>query len=102
MRECSVGAVPANSWQIFEQSKSTNIGCTMKRVGRTWMIVPSGFATKVDTRDKCSSLIGHVLNYHLTVMNGDGFIERAWNNSMPHSTMICDDETLDKHVLSYY
>jgi hypothetical protein len=41
-------------------------------------------AMAVDTRDYCTFLISHVLDYHLIQMKIDGFIEQAFERHLEH------------------
>jgi len=47
-------------------------------------VLPAGLATAIDTGlfYQCTSLISHVLDYHLTEMQDDGFLEQAWKTHL--------------------
>ena len=64
-------------------------------------IVPSRFATSIDTDGvNCSSLVGNVLNYHLSVMKDDGFIDDDWNRILQKLGIIPATEDLSNPMMA--
>lgn len=58
-------------------SISTQFFLFIHRSGRIEQYVPSGLATTVDTGDYCTSLIDHVLDYHIMDLKFDGYFDRV-------------------------
>ena len=80
---CDATAHQLNSFEIYENSKTVNSDCSLSSEKRVVDIFPAGMATVVDNGlDKCTSLVSHVLDYHLTAMVNDGFIQEAWNSHL--------------------
>lgn len=79
---CSVALTNYGTFQIYQGNKDVNYDCSLTTEKRVVQSLPSGFATKVDTADKCTSLVSYVLNLHMTEMIIDGFIDVAWENHM--------------------
>lgn len=83
---CAAAAHQYNTFRIYQRSKEVNYDCTITSEKYIVKIVPAGMATTVDTggssEAKCTSLISHVLDYHLETMRADGFIEKAFNNHL--------------------
>lgn len=79
---CDAAAHQFNTFQIYEKSAAVNYDCSLDSEKRVVRIVPAGLATALDTGRYCTSLISHVLDYHLMEMQADGFIEKAWRNHL--------------------
>ena len=83
---CHAAAHQFNTYAIYQRSLDVNYDCSLDSEKRVVEVVPAGMATIVDTgggpNAKCTSLISHVLDYHLTEMIADGFIEKAWRNHL--------------------
>jgi Ligand-gated ion channel len=104
---CDVLAHQFNTFEIYENLRETNHDCNLRSEKRIVEVIPAGLATAVDTGSQyCTSLISHVLDYHLTTMIDDGFLERMWKSqldriatvscasSIPSSSALADDTTL--------
>ncbi|KAL3933615.1 MAG: hypothetical protein SGBAC_010317 [Bacillariaceae sp.] len=76
--ECDVVATRRADFDIFQRDPVANKDCTLEWVGRPEYINFGGMATIVDMNDRCSSLVGHVVDLHMHEMAE--FIEDAWNN----------------------
>lgn len=75
---CDAAAHQFDSFRSYQRSKNVNFDCTISSEGYTIVPIPAGMATKIDTGlNHCTSLISHVLDYHLTSMIADGFVETA-------------------------
>jgi Ligand-gated ion channel len=88
---CDVVAHQFNTFEIYENLRETNADCTMRSEKRILEVIPAGLATAVDTGSQyCTSLISHVLDYHITSMLDDGFIERIWKSQLDRiATVSC-------------
>jgi hypothetical protein len=88
---CDVLAHQFNTFEIYENLRETNHDCTLRSEKRIIEVVPAGMATAVDTGSQyCTSLISHVLDYHLTTMIDDGFLERMWKTQLDRiATVSC-------------
>ena len=88
---CDVAAHQFNTFEIYENLRETNLDCNLRSEKRVVEVVPAGLATAVDTGSKyCTSLISHVLDYHLTTMIDDGFLERMWREQLDRiATVSC-------------
>ena len=90
--ECKFVFAALSVWQQYERVSATNPDCRFA-VSKMLKIVPSGFATSIDTDGgNCTSLVGNVLNYHLSVMKDDGFIDDVWNRILQK----IGDQTCDR------
>jgi hypothetical protein len=75
---CEVVAHQLNAFRIYEKNRDANSDCSLSSEKRVIEFVPAGMATAIDTgADYCTSLISYVLDYHLTKMISEGFIEKA-------------------------
>jgi membrane protein implicated in regulation of membrane protease activity len=81
-KECVIAAIELANYDVLATNAEVNSDCTLKWQGRVEQIVPSGIATTVDTGILCSSLINYVLDYHLTEMRADGFIDQMWEDHL--------------------
>ena len=69
-----------------------NFDCALSSEKRIAVVQPSGMATAIV--DSCTSLVSHVLDYHLASMIDDGFIEQAWKNHLSRQgTIECIQDT---------
>jgi hypothetical protein len=84
--ECQIAAVPVSLFDVYQRNLDVNEDCSLSWQGRTEKIVPSGIATAVDTGILCSSLISYVLDFHLTQMKADGFLDRLWEEHLQKIT----------------
>lgn len=75
--DCSVALAPLSEYESFRRNREINGDCRLSSTGRVEKYVPSGLATAVDTGTYCTSLINHVLDYHLIQATADGFFERV-------------------------
>jgi Ligand-gated ion channel len=76
---CDVVAHQVNTYEIYKSLRETNADCSLRSSERTVQEIPGALATAVDTGSRyCTSLISHVMDYHLTAMIDDGFLERTW------------------------
>lgn len=92
-----------NSFEIYQHTKIVNSDCAINSEKRIDLVLPAGMATLVDngpisddtdSQNKCTSLISHVLDYHLTAMADDGFLESAWNDHLQRiGTIECIHES---------
>ena len=80
--ECVVAVVPQNSYDTYSRDEDVNGDCSLSWVGRVERFVPSGLTTAVDSGTLCTSLVTHVLDYHLLQIQTDGFLERAWESHL--------------------
>jgi hypothetical protein len=81
-KECVIAAIEVANYDVLKRDAEVNGDCTLKWQGRVEQIVPSGIATLVDTGVLCTSLISYVLDYHLTEMRADGFIDQMWEDHL--------------------
>lgn len=89
---CDAVAHQLNVYELYEHDKDVNYDCAIGSEKRIQEVLPSGMATAIV--DSCTSLVSHVLDYHLTSMIDDGFIEQAWRNHLDrHGTVECVRET---------
>ena len=88
---CDAVAHQFNSYEIYEHDKTVNYDCTVASERKVQIVLPAGMATRVDNGpisreegdpSKCTSLISHVLDYHLTNMANDGFLREAWQQHL--------------------
>lgn len=88
---CDVLAHQFNTFEIYENLRVTNYDCNLRSEKRVIHAIPAGLATSVDTGSQyCTSLISHVLDYHLAGMLDDGFIERTWKSQLDRiATVSC-------------
>ena len=88
---CDVVAHQRYTFQIYRNFRETNPDCGLHSEGRIVEVVPAGLATAVDTGlQHCTSLISHVLDYHLTTMIDDGFLDLMWKSQLDHiATISC-------------
>jgi len=77
-RKCRVLATRRADFDIYERKKRTNPDCTLEWVGRPEYITFGGMGTIVDMNNKCTSLVGHVLDLYMHEMTD--FLEEAWQN----------------------
>jgi hypothetical protein len=76
---CVAAAHQYNTFSIYKRNKDANFDCTVASEGNVIKIVPAGMATAIDTGGAfCTSLVSHVLDFYLTEMLEDGFVEKAW------------------------
>jgi hypothetical protein len=78
LRECGLLAGQLDGWLGYQVNNRYNSECDMTWVGREVDMVRSGFTTKTDVGNYCTSYIGDVFNLHLTEMSRDGFLEGVW------------------------
>lgn len=91
-RQCQIAAVEMSNYDIFSRDAEVNGDCTLKWHGRVENIIPSGIATTIDTGILCTSLISYVVDFHLTEMRGDGFVDQMWKDHLTRiSTQSCVD-----------
>ena len=80
---CEAVAHQFNTYEIYEHLREVNEDCAMQSERKVVEIIPAGLATAVGTgAPYCTSLISHVLDYHLTTMLDDGFLERTWKSHL--------------------
>jgi hypothetical protein len=77
---CSLAVVSRNEYETAERNEKLNKNCWLSWSGRVERFVPSGMAVAVDTGTYCTSLISHVLDFHLLEMKLEGVLDRAWEN----------------------
>jgi len=77
-RKCRVLATRRADFDIYERKKRTNPDCTLEWVGRPEYITFGGMGTMVDMNNKCTSLVGHVLDLYMHEMTD--FLEEAWQD----------------------
>jgi hypothetical protein len=91
---CHATAHQYNSYELFEHIKDVNFDCAIRSEKRIAANLPAGMATIVDngpltgSESKCTSLISYVLDYHLTAMEGEGFIKEAWDKHLQRTATI--------------
>jgi hypothetical protein len=92
---CEAVAHEYNTYEIYEHLREVNFDCAMRSDKRVVEVLSAGLATAVDTgAPYCTSLISHVLDYHLTAMLDDGFLERMWKQHLSRiSTKNCAKES---------
>jgi hypothetical protein len=91
-KQCQIAAVEMSNYDIFSRDAEVNGDCTLKWHGRVENIIPSGIATTIDTGILCTSLISYVVDFHLTEMRGDGFVDQMWKDHLTRiSTQSCVD-----------
>jgi Ligand-gated ion channel len=105
---CDVIAHQYNTYEIYEHLREVNEDCAMQSQRKVVEIIPAGLATAVDPgAPYCTSLISHVLDYHLTTMLDDGFLDRTWKSHLDRiatvdcaanahvgATTVSEDDTL--------
>jgi hypothetical protein len=74
--ECVAAVVAKYSYETYLQNSDINSDCGLTWDGRVEKFVPSGLATRVDTGDLCTSLVGHVVDLHMLEM--DQFLDKVW------------------------
>lgn len=79
---CVAALVPLASYDTYKRDVSVNSECRLTWEGRVELNIPSGFATAIDTGTFCSSLISYVVDLHMTQMQADGFLDRAWKRHL--------------------
>ncbi|KAI2504707.1 ionotropic glutamate receptor [Fragilaria crotonensis] len=80
---CDTAAHQLNSVRMFQRTKDVNYDCTISSGLDVQIVIPAGMATAIDTgRYRCTSLISHVLDYYLSEMLADGFVENAWKDHL--------------------
>jgi Ligand-gated ion channel len=91
---CETLAYDMNSVRMYEHSKAVNPDCAVSSSKVSQVNMFSGMATAVDAgRFRCTSLISHVISYHVTEMISDGFVEDAWRTFIARfSTIECVPE----------
>jgi hypothetical protein len=77
-KQCDVAVVPKYSYDTYLKNPEINSDCGLTWQGRVEQFVPSGLATRVDTGNNCTSLVGHVVDLHLLEMTADGFLDVVW------------------------
>lgn len=93
---CTAAVVPLASYDTFRRDTTINKECKLNWQGRIEMNVPSGFATAIDAGTMCSSLISYVVDLHMTQMEADGFIDRAWQRHLARlGDHTCGSNTID-------
>ena len=75
---CSVLLIGKKNYEVETQKKEHNANCRLTTVGSALSDIPAGFANTHDAGDLCTSLVYHVLDYHLMNMQADGFIDDTW------------------------
>jgi hypothetical protein len=102
---CDAAAHDYYAYLLFRRNNDVNYDCSLATEGKVVEVVRAGMATTVDTEKYCTSLVSHVLDYHLTIMMDDGFIEQAWSNHIDRlSTVECtkDQVAASNKVTSTY
>lgn len=100
---CNAVAHQFHSFELYEHTKEVNYDCAVSSEKRVVENLPAGMATLVDngpvssggdSPHKCTSLISHVLDYHLTAMLNEGFLEEAWRKHLQRTgTVECINES---------
>jgi hypothetical protein len=68
---------------MFQRTKEVNYDCAISSGLDVQIVIPAGMATAIDTgRYRCTSLISNVLDYYLSEMLADGFVESAWKDHL--------------------
>ena len=66
---CQAAAHQYNTYSVYKRNKEVNFDCALSSEERIVEIIPAGMATAIDTGfPYCTSLVGHVLDYHLNEM----------------------------------
>lgn len=98
--ECMASAIEHSTYKTHQRSQISNDDCALTYDGRLHHVFPSGMATAVDTAQYCTSLINHVLDYHLVQMKIDGYIDQAWERHVDRvGTHACVDTSLPSQSL---
>lgn len=96
---CGVGLTNLGTFQLYQRNKSVNWDCSLTTQKRVVQTLPAGFANKVDTGIKCTSLVSYVMNLHLNEMITDGFVERAWTDHLDRiSSTTCSGDSLESNA----
>ena len=66
------------NWNLDQVSPIYNPGCANEYVGRSFRPRSSGFASKSDSSDKCSSLIRDTLDVFVSEMKLDGTMDQFY------------------------
>jgi hypothetical protein len=87
-----------NSFELYEHTHDVNYDCAISSEKRIVTNLPAGMATIVDNGpasesdqdgpSKCTSLISHVIDYHLTAMMNEGFMEDAWRKHLQRTATV--------------
>ena len=86
------GDAHPNSCFPMHRFLQVNSDCAISSEKRIALVQPSGMATAIV--DSCTSLVSNVLDYHLTSMIDDGFIEQEWKNHLSRfGTIDCIPDT---------
>jgi len=75
--ECDIALLPHSDYDTFRRDEELNSDCSLVWTGTVEKYVPSGLATAVDTGAYCTSLISHVLDFHILEMKTEKFFDRV-------------------------
>ena len=101
---CDAAAHQFNVYSVYRHNKNVNYDCSIQSEEQVVLNLPAGMATAIDTGSSssddqtrppsfCTSLISHVLDYHLLEMINDGFIEESWSHHLNRvGTIECVEE----------
>ena len=88
--ECTIAAVPTDTWNIFRGNIQVNGACQMYQVGRPYTYLQGGFATKADHGTLCTSLIRDVLNIHMVDMINEGLVDKLKEENLYYQEIDCN------------
>jgi hypothetical protein len=75
---CDAAAHKLETVRMFQRIKEANPDCKLSTEEKVQIVIPAGFTTAIDTGPfRCTTLISDVLDYHLTAMVSDGFVDDA-------------------------
>ncbi|CAB9528993.1 receptor subunit 1 [Seminavis robusta] len=75
---CALAVTTIDTWLTKQLDEEYNPDCNLEWVGDIIKPNMAGFAVKADVGDKCTSLVRHVVNLHLTALIEEGFLTEAW------------------------
>ncbi|CAB9520482.1 receptor ionotropic, NMDA 1 [Seminavis robusta] len=77
--ECALAVIGKDTWLTKQLDEDYNPNCDLEWIGDTVKVVDAGFAVVADVGFKCSSLVRHVVNLHLTSLIEEGVMAAIWN-----------------------
>jgi len=80
--ECLFAVDTVQGWLEHKAKSDYNPLCKLRWIGeeaeRKITTIGAGFVAKADSGYKCTSLVRDVIDYHMTQLIEEGFIEKAW------------------------
>lgn len=86
------------TWKNFQYTEDYNPTCNLKWVGREVHDALGTFATKIDLGIRCTGLVNEVLNYWLSKMNDDKFLQEQWKNFSDATAPNCNANRRERRL----